>query len=53
MRGGKEMNEVLFYGGIIGLGCTLVLAVIVGIVYLRAKRRLRRQLEEEYGPRRT
>lgn len=46
-------NEVMFYGGIIVAGCSLVLGFIyLGISHIR-RIRLDVQLDDEYGKRET
>lgn len=42
-------GEMLFYGGIIGMAITLVIAIIVIVVLSGSRKRLRRKLNEEYG----
>ncbi len=44
-------DEVLFYGGIIITGCSLLLAIIFLCISKIKKIRLDAQLDEEYGKR--
>ena len=45
-------GTTLFYGGLCGLALTLVAAAIVAIALGLRGRRLRAQLDEEYGKKR-
>lgn len=42
-------GEMLFYGGIAGMGIIVVVAIIVIAVLAGSRKRLRTKLNEEYG----
>jgi len=42
-------SECLFYGGIVMMAVTVVLAIAGIVVFITTGRRLKRTLEEEYG----
>ena len=44
-----DITQLLFYGGIAGLGLTVVLATIVVVALIFRKRNLLNKLELEYG----
>jgi hypothetical protein len=46
---GMTMGSIFFYGGVAGLGATIVAAVIVIIVQSGDRKRLRNKLDAEYG----
>jgi len=43
-------GELLFYGGIAGLVIAAVITIIVIVVLSGSRKKLRRKLDEEYGP---
>jgi len=43
-------GEILFYGGIAGMGVIAVAAIVVIIVLSRSRKALRKKLDAEYGP---
>ena len=40
---------MFFYGGIVGLGVTVLVAIIAGIVLGGGRKNLRKKMDEEYG----
>ena len=47
-----HLNEMLFYGGLIGVGLSLAAGLAAAVVFSLSGRRLRKQLDMEYGKRR-
>lgn len=46
---GLTPGEMLFYGGIAGMAIVAVAAIFVILILSGSRRRLRRELNEEYG----
>ena len=46
---GLSTGNLMFYGGMIGAGLSLLGLVIALFAFRSGKRRLRRKLDEEYG----
>lgn len=46
---GLTMGSMMFYGGMIGAGLTLVGAIITGIILGKSRMRLKAKLDKEYG----
>lgn len=42
-------GEMLFYGGIAGMGIIAVVSIVVVIILSGSRKRLRRKLNDEYG----
>ena len=42
-------GELLFYGGIVGMALTVIAAIVVIIILSGSRKRIRDQLNEEYG----
>ena len=47
-----QLYQMLFYGGIVSMGAAAAAAVIAAVVLVISGKRLRAQLEREYGPQR-
>ena len=47
-----ELHTLLFSGGLVLMGCAAVGAVIVSVTLTVSGKRLKAQLEKEYGPQR-
>ena len=43
------IGGMFFYGGIVGLGFTILLAIIAGFVLGGGRKKLRKEMDEEYG----
>ena len=46
---GLSTGAIFFYGGLTGLAVTLIAAIIIVAVQSSDRKRLRQQLDEEYG----
>lgn len=44
-----SVSELLFYGGLIGMGTTMILALLAAVIFRITGKKLKRKLEEEYG----
>ncbi|CDX04947.1 Hypothetical protein DPCES_5061 [Desulfitobacterium hafniense] len=42
-------GEMLFYGGVVGMVIVAIVSIIVTALFAGSRKRLRRQLNEEYG----
>ena len=43
------LGSMFFYGGLAGLGITVLVAIIAGIVLGSGRKNLRKIMDEEYG----
>lgn len=44
-----SVSELLFYGGLIGMGTTMILALLAAVIFRITGKNLKKKLEEEYG----
>lgn len=42
-------GEMLFYGGILGMGVALLLAILLFVLLRHGRKKLQRKLDDEYG----
>ena len=44
-----SVSELLFYGGLIGMGMTMILVILAAVIFRITGKKLKKKLEEEYG----
>ena len=51
MKGENNMNEILFYGGMVGTAIFLLLGIVFFVLYYMRGIKLRYDFDKEYGER--